>query len=48
MDEEDRRADGGRRQLHSDPGAGDRQAVPDADRRHFLDLGPRDGGDGKD
>ena len=27
-------------------GARDRPAVPDADRRHLLDLGPRHGGDG--
>ena len=40
------RADGSRRQLHSDAGARDRQAVPDADRRHLLDPGPRHGGDG--
>ena len=36
--EEDRRADGSGGQLHSDAGARDRQAVPDADRRHLLDL----------
>ena len=40
------RADGGGGQLHSDAGARDRQAVPDADRRHFLDPGARHGGDG--
>ena len=44
--EGDRRADGGGGQLHSDAGARDRQAVPDADRRHLLDPGPRHGGDG--
>ena len=27
-------------------GARDRQGLPDADRRHLLDLGPRHGGDG--
>ena len=32
--------------LRSAAGARDRQAVPDADRRHFLDSGPRHGGDG--
>ena len=41
-------ADGGARQLHSAAGAGDRQAVHDADRRRVLDLGPRHGGDGAD
>ena len=41
-----RRADGSGRQLHPDAGARDRQAVPDADRRHLLDSGPRHGGDG--
>ena len=41
-----RRADGSGGQLHSDAGARDRQAVPDADRRHLLDSGPRHGGDG--
>ncbi len=41
-----RRADGSGGQLHSDAGARDRQAVPDADRRHLLDPGPRHGGDG--
>ena len=41
-----RRADGSGRQLHSDAGARHRQAVPDADRRHLLDSGPRHGGDG--
>jgi len=29
------------------PPAGDRQAVFDADRRHFFDFGPGHGGDGK-
>ena len=32
--------------IHSAAGAGDGQAVSDADRRYFLDFGPRDGGDG--
>ena len=41
----DPRADGGGRRLHPDAGASDRQAVPDADRRRVLDLGPRHGGD---
>ena len=41
-------ADGGARQLHSAAGAGDRQAVHDADRRRVLDLGARHGGDGAD
>ena len=40
---EDRRADGGGRQVCSASGARDRSAVPDADRRHLLDLGPRHG-----
>ncbi len=31
--------------LHSDTQAHHRQAVPDADRRHLLDSGPRHGGD---
>jgi translation elongation factor EF-Tu-like GTPase len=31
----------GGRQLHPAAGASDRQAVPDADRRRVLDLGPR-------
>ncbi len=30
------------------PERDDRQAVPDADRRYFLDSGPRHGGDGQD
>ena len=38
-------ADGRARQLHSAAGAGDRQAVHDADRRRVLDLGARHGGD---
>ena len=42
----DPRADGGGRRLHSDAGASDRPAVPDADRGRVLDLGPRHGGDG--
>ena len=42
---EDRRADRGGGRLHSGAGAGDRQGVPDADRGHLLDLGPRHGGD---
>ena len=33
-------------QLHSDAGAADRQAVPDAGGRHLLDLGAGHGGDG--
>ena len=41
-------ADGGAGQLHSAAGAGDRQAVHDADRGRVLDLGARDGGDGAD
>ena len=41
-------ADGGARHLHSAAGAGDRQAVHDADRGRVLDLGARDGGDGAD
>ena len=36
--------EGGR--VRSAAGARDRQAVPDADRRHLLDPGARDGGDG--
>ena len=43
---EDRRADGGGGQVRSAAGARDRSAVPDADRRYLLDLGPRHGGDG--
>ncbi len=39
-------ADGRGGQLHPDAEAGDRQAVSDADRGHFLDSGARDGGDG--
>ena len=38
-------ADEGGRRLHPEAGASDRQAVPDADRRRVLDLGPRHGGD---
>ena len=38
-------ADGGGRQLHPAAGASDRPAVPDADRRRVLDLGPRHRGD---
>ncbi len=41
----DPRADGGGGQLHPDPGAADRPAVPDADRGRVLDLGPRHRGD---
>ena len=41
-------ADGGARQLHSAAGAGNRQAVHDADRGRVLDLGARHGGDGPD
>ena len=43
---EDHRADGRGGQLHPDAGARDRQGLPDADRGHLLDLGPRHGGDG--
>ncbi len=43
--QEDHRADRRGGQLHSAAGARDRQGVPDADRRHLLDLGPRHGGD---
>jgi len=45
---EDRRADGGGRQLHSyaEPSGG--SSVPDADRRHLLDFRSRHGGDGQD
>ena len=43
---QDHRADGRGGQLHSAAGARDRQGLPDADRRHLLDLGPRHGGDG--
>ena len=46
MGGEDRRFDGSGGQLHTDPGAGGGQAVFDADRRHFLDIGAGDGGDG--
>ena len=42
----DRRVDGRGRQERSAAGARHRQAVPDADRRHLLDLGPRHGGYG--
>ena len=38
-------AGGGDGPLHSGAGAGDRQAVPDADRGRVLDLGTRHGGD---
>ena len=38
--------DGRNRRIHSGPCARHRQAFPDADRRRFLHLGPRDGGDG--
>ena len=41
----DPRADEGGRRLHPDAGPSDRQAVPDADRRRVLDLGPRHRGD---
>ncbi len=40
------RADGRNRRVHSGPGARHRQAVSDAHRRRFLDLGPRNGGHG--
>ena len=43
--EDDRQPDGGRRQLHPDAAARDRQAVPDAGRGRVLDLGARHGGD---
>ncbi len=39
------RADGSGGQIHSATGARARQAVPDADRRYFLDSRPRHGGD---
>ena len=42
---EDHRADRRGGQLHSAAGARDRQGLPDADRGHLLDLGPRHGGD---
>ena len=42
----DLEADGGGGQLHSDAAAAGGQAVPDADRGHFLDHGAGDGGDG--
>src|SRR2546429_7571127 len=35
-------------QEHSDPEAGDREAVPDAGGGRVLDHGPGDGGDGPD
>ena len=38
-------ADAGGGRLHSDAGAGDRPAVPDADRRRLRDQGTRHGGD---
>ena len=38
-------ADGSARQLHPAAAARSRQAVPDADRRRVLDLGPRHGRD---
>jgi elongation factor Tu len=41
----DPRADGRRRRLYPDAGASDRPALPDADRRRVLDLGPRHGRD---
>ena len=44
--EADPGADGGGGQLHPAADARDRQAVPDADRGHLHDLGPRHGGDG--
>ena len=44
--EADPGADGGGGQLHPAAAARDRQAVPDADRGHLHDLGPRDGGHG--
>ena len=47
MGEEDRRVDGGGGQLHSDAGARDREAVPDAGGRHLHDSGTRHGGDGQ-
>ena len=45
---EDRRADGGGGQVRAAAGALGGQAVPDADRRYFLDSGPGHGGDGPD
>ena len=41
----DHRADGRGRRVHPAAGASDRPAVPDADRRRVLDLGPRHRGD---
>ena len=43
---EDRRADGGGGHVRSAARSRGRQALPDADRRYFLDLRPRHGGDG--
>ena len=43
---QDRRADGGGGQVRSAAGARGRPAVPDADRRHLLDLRSRHRGDG--
>ena len=43
---EDRRADGSGRQAGAAAGACHRSALPDADRRHLLDLGTRHGGHG--
>ncbi len=42
----DPEADGSGGRVHPAAGASDRPAVPDADRRRVLDLGPRHGGDG--
>ena len=42
-----RRVDGGSGQLHTAAGARGGQAVFDAGRGHILDLGTRNGGDGK-
>src|SRR5262249_11940465 len=44
--EADRRADGGGGQQRAAAGARTGQALPDADRRHLLDLGAGNGGDG--
>src|SRR5262249_62374107 len=42
----DLEADGRGGQLHSDAATAGGQAVPDADRGHFLDHGAGDGGEG--
>ena len=46
--EVDSGTDGSGGQEHSAAGAGNRQAVRDADRRYFFDFWPRHGGDGTD